>query len=138
MCSLIQLGRALSIIANNGITVRPTILRDKPAGRGLQLYDSEPINQIRDVLVRTAAAHQLTIPGYTVLGQVGAATMPKNNAVKAGKQIISCASIIEKNRYQRVIVALVEAPRLSGDQEQIIAKHLFTRLATITSLHENG
>lgn len=136
MCSLLQLGRAFSIIANNGATVRPTILRDKRPGRGLQLYDSEPIRQIRDVLVRGANAHHLTLPGFTVLGHLGSAVIIKNSGESTQGTILSGGCIIEKDGYQRVIVSLIEAPHITAEDEYEVSAHLMSRLATITSLHE--
>lgn len=110
--NLLQLARAFCIIANGGYWIEPRITLDAPAcTTKQQLYDPATISIIQDILEKTTAkgtAHKARIEGYRVMCKTGTANMLENGHYNPDRNIYTCAGIVEKNGYKKVIVTFVK------------------------------
>lgn len=138
--TLLQLARAFSIIANNGRMVTPRLVIDKEQVPQLseQLYDTEVINDIKTILQRTTlqgTARRARMQGYTIMCKTGTANLLENGVYIDTKNSYTCAGIVEKDAYKRIIITYIKEankPRLFASQ---VAVPLFEKVAQKTVIH---
>lgn len=137
MATPLHVAKALSIIANGGHLIKPTLLLlDRPPARGMQLYPAGTIAQIKEILHRACQEYNIVIPGYDCSGIAGSAKLLRNGAYTKKAGLFTFAGIIEKGEYQRVIVTFIEQPTKKVGQAHTVMAPLFTALANATVLHE--
>ena len=138
--TLIQLARAFCIIANGGYAVQPTlIVTDTPPKLGNALYSERTINSMKTILEKTVeqgSAKKARINGYRVMGKTGTANLLINGQYCPTKNIYTFAGIVEKDSYQRVIVAFINEVPKKGVYASTIAAPLFERIAQRTLIHD--
>lgn len=137
--TLLQLARAMSIIANGGYFVKPTLLTDKIQPLGEKLYSDEAIAQIKEILLATVeggSAFRTKIDGYTIRCKTGTAELLENGQYKEDKHIYTCVGFIEKGDYQRVIIAFIKEADRKRAFAATIAVPLFKRIAQKTIIHD--
>ncbi len=138
--TLIELARALSIIANDGRDVHPQLIKsDQPEEQSKQLYTKESIDTIKEIMEQTTTrgtARRAAIKGYRVMSKTGTANMLENGKYNPHKNIFTCAGIIQKDGYQRVIVAFIKEAGPKFRFASLVAAPLFERVAEKTVLHE--
>jgi cell division protein FtsI (penicillin-binding protein 3) len=140
--TLLQLTRAFAIIANNGYPVQPTIiLNSKQATPSTQeaLYRPETIQTLRSILEKTTlsgTARKAAIKGYTIMTKTGTANLLVNGAYDPTKNIFTCAGIVEKDAYQRVIVVCIHQAHGANLYAATVAVPLFEQIAEITLIHD--
>ena len=137
--NLLQLARAFSIIANDGCDVQPRIIDDKVIGRGKRLYTHDTIETIRAILEETTVqgtAKKAAIKGYRVMSKTGTANLLANGAYDPKKNIYTCAGIVEKGDYQRVIVTFIKEAAMPNLYASTVAAPLFERIAQKTLIHD--
>lgn len=130
--TLLQLARAFSIIANDGCDVVPRIILNGPTVAGKRLYKHETIEIIRSILEETTArgtAKKAAIKGYRVMSKTGTANMLRNGHYDPTKNMYTCAGIIEKDSYQRVIVTCVKEAAKPNLYASTVAAPLLERIA---------
>lgn len=136
MATPIHLAKALSIIANGGYLIKPTLLLERPPARGMQLYPTSTITHIKDILQRACNYYGVTVPGYTTLGMAGSARLLHNGTYTKNAALFTFAGVIEKDVYQRAIIAFTEQPTKNlGPAHEVMAP-LFSQLAHAVALHE--
>lgn len=137
MATLIQIGRALAIIANGGyalpITLRPV---SGSSRRGAPLYDTEPIKHIRTILQKSSELHAVAIPGTGILSHIGSAKMLHEGHYTATPTLFTFSGIVEREGYRRVIVACLE--EATGQEASASIAALGKRLSEVTVLHEQA
>lgn len=133
--SFIQLAKAFSIIANGGYDIRPTFIPGSST-KGAQLYDSETIVQLKDILEPIGVKHG--VPGYRVMGKTGTARLVKDGAYSTKHHIYSFAGIIEKDQYRRVVITMIKEPEKQGLWSSQVAAPLFQTIAHQMTAIEQG
>ena len=111
MSTLAQVARALAIIANGGHAISLTTYPQSNSQRGQPLYNTAAIDSLRLILEKSAAEHEATIPGCTVLGHVGSARMLHDGEYSDTHELYTFCGIVERGNYRRVVVANVEGAR---------------------------
>ena len=139
--TLIQLARAFGIIAHNGYPVQPTIiLNSSPVEKQEPpLYSPESIASINEILertTRTGTAKKAAIKGYKVRSKTGTANMVINGAYDTTKNIYTCAGIVKKNSYQRVIITCIQQAQGTNLYASTVAAPLFEKVAEKTLIHD--
>ena len=105
--NLLQLARAFAIIANGGYWIDPRLTFDQPISKKEKLYGDQSITIVQNMLEQTTAkgtARKAHIKGYRVMCKTGTANMLENGHYNPDKNIFTCAGIIQKDDYQKVII----------------------------------
>jgi len=139
----LQIACAFCVIANNGHSVRPTIImhagENKTRKIEQPLYSPRSINTIKDILSRTVehgTARAARINGYTVMSKTGTANLIERGNYNPHKNIFTCAGIVEKGDYRRVIVVSVREIEAVGKYASTVAAPLFGNIARKMVIHD--
>jgi len=137
--TLLQLAQAFGIIANNGICTSPTICMQQTPHQSAPLYSEQAIHDIKEILKRTTqkgTARRARMQGYDVMCKTGTANLLENGVYIDSKNSYTCAGIIQKDAYKRIIVTYVreaDHPRLYASQ---VAVPLFEQVAQKMLIHD--
>jgi len=141
--TLIELARAFSIIAHNGHWVEPQLIKKPtPEKSNLelqQLYSQTSIDSIKNILEQTTTygtARRAAIKGYRIMSKTGTANTLENGAYVPNKNVFTCAGIVEKGDYQRVIVAFIKEADPKFRFAARVAAPLFERIAEKTVIND--
>jgi len=137
MASLLQLGRAFSIIANGGHSVQPKIIMDataKPIDIGRKLYKDTTIAQMKDLL--ELIGKKYAINGYRTMGKTGTARCLKNGHYSKTDHNYTFAGIVERDNYRRVIVTFIKEPEKANLWASEVAAPLFQSIAEKMVIHD--
>lgn len=133
--SLLQLARAYSIIANGGFDVIPQLILN-PAPPKLvephRLFSATSIQTIQDIL----KLRHPDVVGYSLMSKTGTANTLVNGEYDPTKNLFTCAGIVEKGSYKRVIVVFIKEVAQHGMYAATIAGPLFERIAKKLLIHD--
>ncbi len=104
-----------------------------------KLYSDESRNIIKEILEKTTlygTARKARMKGYRVMSKTGTANMLINGAYDPEKNLYSCAGIIEKDNYQRVIVTFVKQANKKNIYASTVAVPLFEAIAERMLIHD--
>ena len=113
-----------------------------PAGnvsKGVKLYSDESRNIIKNILEKTTlygTARRARIKGYRVMSKTGTANMLIDGKYDPEKNLYSCAGIIEKDDYQRVIITFVKQANKKNIFASTVAVPLFESVAERMLIHD--
>ncbi len=96
--------------------------------------------RIKDILEKTTlygTARKARIKGYRVMSKTGTANMLIDGKYNPEKNLYSCAGIIEKDNYQRVIVTFVKEASAKNLFASTVAVPLFESIAERMLIHDN-
>lgn len=137
--TILQLACAFCTIAT-GHHVIPTLLTHNPTTvNNAQLYSDENLAIIKNILERTTlygTARRAAIKGYRVMTKTGTANMLIDGKYDASKNLYSCAGIIEKDDYQRVMVTFVKQAERKNIYAATVAVPLFEAIAERMLIHD--
>lgn len=140
--TLLQLARAFCIIANGGYSCTPRLIMNNASDHNNdheQLYRTETIDVLKEILRNTTlhgTARRASVKGYNVMSKTGTANLLENGTYTFKKNIYTCAGIVEKDDYKRVIVVSIkESPRPHLYASQVSAP-LFERIAEKVLIHD--
>ncbi len=140
--TLLQLATAYCMIACNGYRVHPHIILPDTPHQELpeQLYSPESIATIKDILEQTTlhgTAHKAIIKGYRVMSKTGTANILDENGIyNPDRNIYTCAGIVQKDNYQRVIVVSVKEAAEKNLYASMVSAPLFERIAERLLIHD--
>ena len=138
--TLLQLACAFCMIANNGHSIAPTLLLDVGHTPSEQaLYSPRAMQDIRYILEQTTlkgSTKRAAVKGYTILSKTGTANILVNGQYRPEKNIYTCAGIIEKGNYKRVVVTFIKEASKPNLFAAIVAAPLFERVAQKTLIHD--
>lgn len=144
--TLLQLACAFCVIANDGHPVTPRLIIDssvdkKPEKQQSQnpLYTQEVIDIIKSILKQTTergTAKRAGIKGYTIMSKTGTANLLDNGVYNPNKNRYTCAAIVQKDNYQRVIVISIKEAKKKNLYASIVAAPLLERVAERMIIHE--
>lgn len=138
--TLLQLACAFAIIARNGYAIKPTIfMASSTANQTPQLYKQETIDTIKDILKRTThygTAKRAQIKGYTVMTKTGTANMLEDGVYNQQRNRYTCAGIVEKGEYKRVIVVFIQEAEKPNLYAATVVAPLFEKIAEHMLIHE--
>jgi cell division protein FtsI (penicillin-binding protein 3) len=117
MATLLQLAKAVSVIANDGHNVQPVLVLDPEKKKKSlvkeELYRKEIIDQIKDILeIKDWVKDKYSIDGYRIMGKTGTARSVKDGVYSSTDHVYTYAGIIEKKdvsrgSYKRVIITFI-------------------------------
>ncbi|PKN03211.1 hypothetical protein CVU75_03400 [Candidatus Dependentiae bacterium HGW-Dependentiae-1] len=137
--SLLQLARVFSIIANDGYACTPHLIMCTPENfnNQKQIYPkstTDTVKQILDSSVRSGKVAQ--VPGYSVVSKTGTANMIVNGAYDPNKNSFTCAGIVSKDDYKRIIVVNIKEVVQKNLLAAKVAMPLFETVAHKMVIHE--
>jgi len=141
--TLLQLAQFFGMIANNGIMVHPRLIIDPPLFQKQQspkpLFSKKSIDTMQMILERTTlegTARKAAIQGYRIMSKTGTANTLINGRYTDKINLFTCAGIIEKGDYQRVIVVFVKAPGAYHRHAASVAVPLFEHVTEKVLIHD--
>jgi cell division protein FtsI (penicillin-binding protein 3) len=138
--TLLQIGCAFCTIARNGYLVTPKLLLDNtPIPMGAKIYSDQNIATIKDILERTTltgTSRKAQIKGYRIMSKTGTANLLIDGEYNKVRNIYTCAGIIEKDNYERVLVAFVKETTIPKAYASMIAAPLFEKIAEKMLIHD--
>lgn len=139
--TILQVARAFCMIANGGYLVKPTLILDgkKPVFHSKPLYSAASLENIKQIMEHTTlhgTARRAKKQGYKIMCKTGTANLLVNGEYDKTKNIYTCAGIIEKDEYQRVIVACVKEATGSNLYAATVAVPLFEQVTEKMLIHE--
>jgi len=139
-CTLLQIAQAFCTIARDGYPIQPKLLLDtKQKIATTPLYKKETMDVIKQILENTTlrgTARRAGIKGYRVMSKTGTANLLVDGQYSPEKNIYTCAGIVEKDGYQRVIVAFVKEAQKENAYAATVAAPLFEKVAEKTLIHD--
>ncbi len=141
-CTILQIALAFCTIARNGYPTKPTLIlskKQKNKTDSKPLYKKETIDTIKQILENTTlrgTARRAGIKGYRVMSKTGTANLLVDGQYSPDNNIYTCAGIVQKNDYQRVIVTFVKEATKPGAYAATVAAPLFEKIAQKTLIHD--
>ncbi|KKQ49750.1 MAG: Peptidoglycan transglycosylase and transpeptidase FtsI [candidate division TM6 bacterium GW2011_GWF2_38_10] len=132
--SILQLARAIGIIANGGYAFQPTLLAQHSTRQGEQLYSSQAITTTKKTLEHIG--NKYPIPGFRVMAKTGTARCVKDGKYSKKAHVYTFGGIIEKENYKRVIVTFVQEPSQANLWAAGVAGPIFHNLAQRMVIYE--
>lgn len=133
--SLLQLARAFSIIANDGYSAAPRLVltpaTEMPQKK--QLFKKESTDIIKEILIKNKAEENLP---YRLMYKTGTANILVNGIYDPNRNIFTCAGIIEKGAYKRVIVVFIREVPKHDVYAATVAAPLLERIAKKLAIHD--
>jgi cell division protein FtsI (penicillin-binding protein 3) len=112
-----QLAHAYAMIANAGVSVPLTFLKEKTIPQGKQTLDpkiaSEILSMLETVVQKGGTATQAAVPGYRIAGKTGTAYIARPGGYDKSHYTASFVGIVPVSNPQLVIVVVVN--NVSGD-----------------------
>jgi cell division protein FtsI/penicillin-binding protein 2 len=133
--SLLQLGRAFAVIANDGYLVQPRlILADRQPVISQRLYKPETITTMKDILEQIGQKYG--VKGCRVMGKTGTARCVRDGRYSKTAHNYTFVGIVEKDGYRRVIVTFIKEPSKAQLWASEVAAPLFHRVAEKMVIHD--
>jgi len=140
--TLLQLAQFFSLIANNGIMIHPRLLLEpniQKESSNQPLYSLQAIETMKQILEKTTlegTARRARINGYRIMSKTGTANMLIDGVYSTKQNHFTCAGIVEKDNYQRVIVVFLTAQGGNGRYASTMAVPLFEHIAEKMLIHD--
>lgn len=140
--SLLQLAQAVSIIANDGILIPPTLFKKngpEPVDNTQRLYSKEAIDKIKIILEKTiteGAAQNAKLSGYTVMGKTGTARLITDGKYDPHRHIFTFVAIVQKGAYKRIVVTFLKETTQKNPYASTVAAPLFEHVAHKMLIHD--
>ncbi len=132
--SLVQLARALSIIANGGFDVRPTLhVMDGPK-HGQRMYRTAVIDQLKEVLESIGSKYGPK--GIRSMGKTGTARVAQKGGYSDTRHLYTFGGFVEKGDWRRVIVTFIKEPKRQKLWASQVAAPLFGNIAQRLAVHD--
>jgi cell division protein FtsI (penicillin-binding protein 3) len=141
--TLLQLTQAFAMIANDGYMVHPRLIIEpkviqNPTSSS-PLYSAQTIAAIKDILEKTTtegSCKRARIKGYRIMSKTGTANTLVNGKYNTQINRFTCSGIVEKDGYQRVIVAYIKAPFRTKQYASSMVVPLFEHVAEKILIHD--
>ncbi len=137
--TLLQLGKAFCIIANNGYDIQPILVK-KPKKMlnavRTKIYPNDVIDQVKDILEVIGNRYSKGLEGYRIMGKTGTARSVKDGQYSKKHHVYSFGGIVEKGDYKRVIITFIKEPKGAGWWASQITAPLFNRVAEKMIIHD--
>lgn len=132
--TILQLARALSLMANGGYLVRPRLLSTQEIVQEGPLYSATVIEDMHKLLAQSGS--RASLRGYTILGKTGTANLLVNGVYNKLINLYTFAGIVMQGSYKRVIVTFVNQIERHGLLASTVALPLFQAIASRMVIHD--
>ncbi len=138
MATLLQLTRALSVIANGGYQIQPILISDPPPTPNTirqKIYDEDAIKDTKEIMEEIGKRY-LSLEGYRIMGKTGTARISIGGKYSNKEHVYTFGGIIEKENYSRVITTLVVKPQNPSLWASQVTAPLFAKIAEKTIIYD--
>lgn len=138
-CTLLQIANIFCMIARDGVPVQPRLIASSKPATNNSIYDEQTIALLKEVLENTTkrgTAKRAQLDGYQVMSKTGTANLLVDGQYDPDKNIYTCAGIVQKDEYQRVIVAFVREAQKDNAYASTVAAPLFGKIAQKIVIHD--
>ena len=132
--TLVQLARALSIIANGGYDVRPKLHMANGPQHGQRVYRTQVIDQVKEIL--ESIGSKFGPAGIRSMGKTGTARVADKGGYSDSRHLYTFGGIVEHGDWRRVIVTFVKEPKRSKLWASQVAAPLFGNIAQRLAVHD--
>ena len=132
--SLVQLARALSIIANGGYDVRPTLQVVDGPRHGQRVYRTAALDQLKEILENIGQRYGPK--GIRSMGKTGTARVAEKGGYSNSRHLYTFGGIVEKGNWRRVIVTFIKEPKNHKLWASQVAAPLFGNIAKRLAVHD--
>jgi len=135
MASLLQLGKAISIIANGGYDCAPHLVYSKNRKySGKRLYCEATMENMKTILQHSATPYKIT--GIKTMGKTGTARVVVDGKYSNKQHIFTFAGCVERDDYKRVIVTFIKKPAKTYLWASQVTAPLFKKITEKMLLYE--
>ena len=139
--TILQLAQAFCMIANDGKPIKPILVMDGTDNQPLKdaLYKPETITIIKDILRKTTThgtCRRAQIKGFDIMSKTGTANLLIDGVYDQTKNIYTCAAIIQKDSYQRIVVTCIKQTNIPNAYASTIAVPVLRQIAEKMIIHE--
>ena len=138
--TLLQIARAMAIIANGGYYIEPFIMRDEKSSLSTNklteppLYSSQNLEEIVSILEKVG--ERFSVPGFKLKGKTGTARMVVDGHYSAKKHLYTFAGFVEKDHYRRVVVSFIKEPEKANLWASEVTAPLAQKIAERLAIHD--
>jgi cell division protein FtsI (penicillin-binding protein 3) len=134
--SLLQLARAYTIFANDGVLLPITLVkRDQPEA-GVQVIAPQTAHALRKMLELVVqpggTAPRAQIPGYRVAGKTGTAHKIENGRYAGTKYVSSFVGFAPASDPRVIVAVMIDEPSTGGHYGGTVAAPVFREIAAAT------
>jgi cell division protein FtsI (penicillin-binding protein 3) len=136
--TLLQVARALAVIANDGYYVEPVLMRTDQKAREIEprkkLYSQQHLDEITAIL--ELVCERYPIKGFKLKGKTGTARMVVDGHYSTQKHIYTFAGFVTKDDYRRVVVSFIREPEKANLWASDVAAPLAQKVAERLAIHD--
>ncbi len=130
----LQLARAYSAIANDGVLLPMSFVVNDQAVSGYRVMSGRTAKSVREMLQKAVSAqgtgNRASMQGYTAAGKTGTSRKSQNGSYSQDNYIALFAGMAPANKPKIVVVALIDQPvKEEGYYGGEVAAPLFARVA---------
>ncbi len=133
-CTLLQLALAYQCIANNGVLMRPLVIKEITSYDGKVIYASRPqklrrvidptvaaeLNEILSGVIEHGTGRNARIPGIKIAGKTGTAQKAINGRYAPGKYVSTFVGYFPLESPEILIACMLDEPKY-GESAQVCA-----------------
>ena len=140
--TLLQLARAMGIIANHGYAVQLQLILQPTSQQPAllqRLLTEQVVQQMRQILranVQAGTGRRAQIQGYDIFGKTGTANLLINGQYSKQRNIYTFVGFVERGDYQRVIAVYVKDSPQKRLLASLVAAPLFEKIAEKMIIHD--
>ena len=141
--SLLQLALFFCMIARDGYAVKPRLIlspdKKEKSIDPVRIYSAHAVLKLKKILEQTTlqgTAKRAGIKGYCIMSKTGTANMVVNGSYDVTKNVYTCAGIIQKDSYKRVVVTFIKEANRSDLFASTVAAPLLERIAECLLIHD--
>ena len=141
MATILQLGKAFSIIANGGYDFQPILVTNPLKMKNTvrkKIYKDEAISQIKEILEVIGSRYNKGLEDYRIMGKTGTARSVKDGKYSKKYHNYFFGGIVEKGDYKRVIITFIGEPKGAHWWASQVTAPLFNKVAERMIIHDLG
>ncbi len=132
--SALQLVRAYSVLANDGVLLPVSFLKTDEAPLGRRVYSSDVMKQVRKMMEKVVqvggTAQKAAVKNYTVAGKTGTSKKVISGSYAEDRYSSSFAGIIPAKNPRLAMVVMVDDPKGDKYYGGLIAAPVFSEVMT--------
>ena len=140
----LQIVNAFACLANDGVRMRPSIVRRITSARGVVLEEFRPTPVARPIRPETAqlmmrllsrvtedggTGRRASVPGYAVAGKTGTAEKLTNGRYDPSRNVSSFVGVVPADRPRLAMIVVVDEPATARGTGGLVAAPVFARIA---------
>jgi cell division protein FtsI (penicillin-binding protein 3) len=118
--TLLQIARAYTVFANNGVLMPVTLKKRQKLPVGTQVYSAKTANAVKAMLETVVqeggTAPQAQVAGYSVAGKTGTSRKTGKHGYEKGKYISSFVGLAPAKNPRLIMAVMIDEPSIEGNR----------------------